>query len=108
MMAIQFEAMPQIGLVRGMALVPCVEMHGIALASQGLGLQPLQQSASPAAALLAWQGNQVIEIKNFAPSHCIHEPETGGCDDGIADFDKDNPVSLFSLNLPTSHVLGFG
>jgi hypothetical protein len=42
MMAIQFETMSQIGLVRGMALVSCVEMHGIALASQGLRLQPPQ------------------------------------------------------------------
>jgi len=83
MMAVQFEAMPQIDFVRGMPVITRVEMDGFALESLGLHLQPPQQSASPAPALLAWQGGQVIEVKDPAPSHCIHEPETGGRDDNV-------------------------
>jgi hypothetical protein len=107
MMAIQFETMSQVRLVRGMPVVPCVEVHGVAFPGQGLRLQPPQQSASPPTTLLGWQGDQVIEIKNLAPSHCIHEPETGSRDDRIVQFDKDDPVSFFALNLPTADVLGF-
>ena len=42
MMAVEFEAVVQIRLVRGVPVVACVEMNGVAMPSLGLLLQPHQ------------------------------------------------------------------
>jgi hypothetical protein len=108
MMAIQFEAIAQIRLVRGLPVVTCVEMHSLAMPSLGLLLQPRQQSASPSATVLGVQGNQVIEVQDFSPGHRIHESETGSGYDDVVGFDKYNLVSLLALHFPTSNELDLG
>ena len=60
--AVQFEAITQISLVRRMPVVARIEMHSVAAPKPGLVLQPTQQSTAPPMTVLRLQGNQVIEI----------------------------------------------
>jgi hypothetical protein len=101
MVAIQLQAFVQIQAMRGVALIPAVQMQLIASLGPALSNQPIQEKSPVSRSAFSRKGNQVVHVQDAPPGHEFQNPKPRGAYGQVAfqDVRQSIPLPLLPAHL---------